>query len=149
MNPCIEVATHTTAPPARMSAVHRVAKPPSLVRTWRIRLNPKPMTHRQDLRWACGPADAPVDILMTVVYGPDAPAPIPDDLTGPPTPSFRVEEPRRPQWAGHAPRSLYLGPMIPRDQFVSAIPEPSTWWFMITGFGVVGGMMRYRRTRSR
>ncbi len=30
-------------------------------------------------------------------------------------------------------------------QQVAAVPEPASWAMMLTGFGLVGGMMRYRR----
>ncbi len=31
---------------------------------------------------------------------------------------------------------------------VSAVPEPASWAMMIIGFGMVGGMARYRRQRT-
>ena len=33
------------------------------------------------------------------------------------------------------------------DNVAAAVPEPATWAMMITGFGMVGGTMRRRRTR--
>lgn len=32
---------------------------------------------------------------------------------------------------------------------VAAVPEPASWTMMLTGFGLVGGMMRYRRRTTR
>ena len=32
--------------------------------------------------------------------------------------------------------------------FISGIPEPATWAMMISGFGMIGGAMRYNRRRT-
>ncbi|WP_375422515.1 NF038122 family metalloprotease [uncultured Sphingomonas sp.] len=34
------------------------------------------------------------------------------------------------------------------SQFLSAVPEPTTWAMMLTGFGMVGGALRGRRSRT-
>jgi PEP-CTERM motif len=41
--------------------------------------------------------------------------------------------------------NVRIGPVVA----VSAVPEPSSWIILMSGFGLVGGAMRYRRRRTR
>ena len=38
--------------------------------------------------------------------------------------------------------------IIEVDGFAAAVPEPASWAMMIAGFGVVGGALRRRKTRT-
>lgn len=44
-----------------------------------------------------------------------------------------------------AGRSATLEEFLSGDAGISLVPEPATWSVMIGGFGVVGGLLRYRR----
>jgi hypothetical protein len=38
--------------------------------------------------------------------------------------------------------------LLSANGLLSAVPEPATWLSMLLGFGLIGGMMRFRRDRS-
>jgi hypothetical protein len=63
----------------------------------------------------------------------------PQLYTGPEaTPTFRTGDFTLTTFAYGSPISMKITQ-------VAAVPEPASWAMMLTGFGLVGGMMRYRR----